>query len=108
MTLALANAKFSSFSANSSPRHRQEVGRAIRIAVEKCDANEMGASHGFALKGEAVAKSSLYCDQLTEVALRRVLERYGIPLQIENLGANAGCSRRISGSKRHRDLSIGS
>jgi hypothetical protein len=36
-----------------------------------------------------------------------VLERYGIPLQIENLGANAGCSRRISGSKIHRDLSIG-
>jgi hypothetical protein len=96
MTLALANTKFSMFSANSAPRHREEVGCAILEAAEKYDAGAIWASHEFALKGEAVAKSSLCRDQLTEVALRGVLE------QIEDRGVNAGCSRRISGSKRHR------
>jgi methionyl-tRNA formyltransferase len=85
----------------------RDRGATILEAAEKFDAGAILASHEFALRGEAGAKSSLYRDQLTEVALRGVLERYGIPLQIEDRGVNAGCSRRISGSKRHRDLSIG-
>jgi putative two-component system hydrogenase maturation factor HypX/HoxX len=49
-------------------------GATILEAAEEFDAGAIWASHEFALTSEPVAKSSLYCDQVTEAALRGVLE----------------------------------
>ena len=46
----------------------------ILEAAEEFDAGAIWASHEFPLTGEPVAKSSLYRDQVTEAALRGVLE----------------------------------
>ena len=49
-------------------------GVTILEAAEEFDAGAIWASHEFPLTGEPVAKSSLYRDQVTEAALRGVLE----------------------------------
>ena len=49
-------------------------GVTILEAANEFDAGAIWASHEFALTGEPVAKSSLYRDQVTEAALRGVLE----------------------------------
>src|SRR5450631_635499 len=52
-------------------------GVSILEAADEFDAGEIWASHEFAVTGDAVAKSSLYRDQVTEAALRGVLEAVG-------------------------------
>jgi hypothetical protein len=51
-----------------------------------------------------VAKALARLSELAIFELRGAAES---PLQIEDRGADAGCSRRISGRKRHRNLGIG-
>ena len=54
--------------------NEKKWGVTILEAAEEFDAGAIWASHEFALTGEPVAKSSLYRDQVTEAALRGVLE----------------------------------
>jgi putative two-component system protein, hydrogenase maturation factor HypX/HoxX len=51
-----------------------QLGREILEAAEEFDAGAIWASHEFALENNPPAKSSLYRGQVTEAALRGILE----------------------------------
>jgi pyruvate/2-oxoglutarate dehydrogenase complex dihydrolipoamide acyltransferase (E2) component len=100
----LAKAKATEVNAAMQLGRGKDLVRGQNIPQATVDQRAAGSAHGW-LSSRNVLREFGRGHYHREFAIRSIAAEF--PLQIENRGVNGGCSQRIFGSKRYRNLGIG-